>query len=72
MYQLLNDLSQALSGPFLSMVDESKEIPLLGAFILGLVGALAPCQLTGNMGAITFYGNKSIQTNNHWVEAFFL
>ncbi|TCJ02030.1 sulfite exporter TauE/SafE family protein [Cytobacillus praedii] len=71
MYQLLNDLSQALSGPFLSMVDESKEIPLLGAFILGLVGALAPCQLTGNMGAITFYGNKSIQTNNHWVEAFF-
>lgn len=71
MYQLLSDLSQALSDPFLSMVDESKEIPMLGAFILGLVGALAPCQLTGNMGAITFYGNRTIQTNKQWVEVFF-
>ncbi|WP_313799305.1 sulfite exporter TauE/SafE family protein [Cytobacillus sp.] len=71
MYQLLSDLSQALSGPFLSMVDESKEIPMLGAFILGLLGALAPCQLTGNMGAITFYGNRTIQTNKQWIEVFF-
>lgn len=71
MYQLLSDLSQALSGPFLSMVDESKEIPMLGAFILGLVGALAPCQLTGNMGAITFYGNRTIQTNKQWIDVFF-
>lgn len=71
MYQLLSDLSQALSGPFLSMVDESKEIPMLGAFILGLIGALAPCQLTGNMGAITFYGNRTIQTNKQWIEVFF-
>ncbi|MBP2239753.1 cytochrome c biogenesis protein CcdA [Cytobacillus eiseniae] len=71
MYQLLSELSQMLSSPFLSIVEESKEIPLLGAFILGLVGALAPCQLTGNIGAITFYGNKSIQTKNQWFEAFF-
>ena len=71
MYQLLNELSQLLSSPFLSMVNESKEIPLLGAFILGIIGALAPCQLTGNIGAITFYGNKSLQSKSQWAEAIF-
>ncbi|WP_405027703.1 hypothetical protein [Lentibacillus songyuanensis] len=37
-----------------------KQLPLLFSFFLGVVGAVAPCQLTGNISAITIYGI------NHW------
>ncbi len=41
------------------------------ALLLGLIGALAPCQITGNMSAITFYGNKTLQMKNNWQEILF-
>ncbi|WP_421379686.1 sulfite exporter TauE/SafE family protein [Bacillus salacetis] len=41
------------------------------AFILGIVGTLAPCQFTGNIGAITLYGNKSLQKGLAWSEVAF-
>jgi cytochrome c-type biogenesis protein len=71
MYQVLSDLSRLLSQPFYSMIYESNQIPLLAAFVLGLIGALAPCQLTGNISAITYYGNQSLQTNKQWVDVIF-
>jgi len=73
MYQVFNQISQFLSGPFFSLVNQSEQIPILASFLLGLVGALAPCQLTGNLGAITYYGNRSLQTRSQWVDiAFFI
>jgi cytochrome c-type biogenesis protein len=71
MYQILSDISQFLSSPFFNMVNGTKQFPLLAALVLGLIGALAPCQLTGNIGAITFYGNRSIQSKHQWVEIGF-
>ncbi|WP_043933738.1 urease accessory protein UreH domain-containing protein [Bacillus sp. EB01] len=71
MYQILSDISNFLSSPFHAMVSGTESIPLLAAFILGIVGALAPCQLTGNISAITFYGNKSMQTAGQLVDALF-
>lgn len=71
MYQLLSDISQLLSSPFFSIINNTKQVPLLAAFILGLIGALAPCQLTGNMGAITYYGNRSLQLKKQWIEVSF-
>jgi cytochrome c-type biogenesis protein len=71
MYQLLSDISQLLSSPFISIINHTKQIPMLAAFILGLIGALAPCQLTGNMGAITIYGNRSLQLKKQWIEVIF-
>ena len=71
MYQILSEISRVLSTPFFTIVNETKQFPLLAALILGLIGALAPCQLTGNIGAITFYGNRSIQTKHQWVEIVF-
>lgn len=71
LYQILNDISQLLSRPFFSIVNETTQIPLLAAFVLGLIGALAPCQLTGNIGAITFYGNRSLQLNKQCVDVLF-
>jgi cytochrome c-type biogenesis protein len=69
MYSILSSVSQFLSSPFVILLNETKQLPLLAAFFLGLVGALAPCQLTGNISAITFYGNKNLQTKQHWIEA---
>ena len=37
------------------VANATKSTPLLFAFLLGLVGTLAPCQLTGNISAITLY-----------------
>lgn len=53
------------------MVNSTERIPILFAFILGIVGAMAPCQFTGNLGAITIYGNKSLQNKIAWKEILF-
>jgi cytochrome c-type biogenesis protein len=71
MYQFLSDLSRLLSQPFYDMIYVHNQIPLLAAFVLGIIGALAPCQLTGNITAITFYGNRSLQKKNQWSDAMF-
>lgn len=71
MYQLFSEFSNFLSGPFFTLVNQTKQIPFLASFLLGLVGALAPCQLTGNIGAITYYGNRSLQTKSQWIEISF-
>ncbi len=42
--------------------------PILAALFLGLVGAVAPCQFTGNLGAIAIYGNRSLQNNIPWFQ----
>lgn len=71
MYELFSQISSILSQPFLNMVRSTEGIPLLFAFLLGIVGASAPCQFTGNLGAITVYGNKSIQKRIAWSELLF-
>ncbi len=71
MYQILSDISTILSSPFINIINDTKQIPILAALILGLIGALAPCQLTGNIGAITIYGNRSLLTKHQWVEIGF-
>jgi cytochrome c-type biogenesis protein len=61
MYNLLSKISSLLSQPFFSIANSLESWPIVFALLLGLVGALAPCQLTGNISAITLYGNSSIQ-----------
>lgn len=39
--------------------------------MLGIVGAMVPCQFTGNIGAITLYGNRSVQTGIAYKEILF-
>jgi len=70
MYEILSSISRLLSNPIVTLMYESKQIPLLASFSLGIIGALAPCQLTGNISAIIYYGNKSLQTKKQWNEAF--
>lgn len=53
-------------SPLMDVTNATKSIPLLFAFLLGIVGTLAPCQLTGNISAITIYGNQSLQKGHIW------
>lgn len=71
MYEFFSTISNFLSQPLINIVLNTRDIPIIFAFILGLVGALAPCQFTGNLGAITLYGNKSFQMNVAWKEVVF-
>ncbi|QTM99061.1 sulfite exporter TauE/SafE family protein [Sediminibacillus dalangtanensis] len=67
MYQFFSQISNWLSDPFYHLALTWEGIPLFSAFILGIVGAVAPCQFTGNIGAITIYGNRSLQEKIPWV-----
>lgn len=67
MYQFFNSISNLLGDPFLNLARHWESIPLFSAFLLGLVGALAPCQFTGNIGAVTIYGNRSLQNKIPWI-----
>lgn len=71
MYDFFNQISNAMIQPFLNLARSFESIPILFAFLLGIVGAMAPCQFTGNIGAMTLYGNKSLQKELAWVDVFF-
>lgn len=71
MYGMMSKISQTISEPLTILVHSFADDPLIYAVLLGLIGAVAPCQLTGNMSAITFYGNRTVQMKNDWVEILF-
>lgn len=71
MYGLLSTISDRISQPLTALIDSNADNPLLFTLLLGLAGAVAPCQLTGNMSAITFYGNRTVQLKDDWKEVFF-
>ncbi|MGE8035905.1 sulfite exporter TauE/SafE family protein [Lysinibacillus sp. NPDC093692] len=71
MYSLISKISQTISEPITVFLNAYEHSPFIIAILLGLVGALAPCQLTGNMSAITFYGNRSLRMKNNWQEIVF-
>ena len=52
-YVTLSRLSALLAGP-LGELSTRLELPLLSPFLFGLVGAVAPCQLTTNASAMAY------------------
>lgn len=71
MYSILSTISQFISEPLTQFVQGYEHSALMMAILLGLIGAFAPCQLTGNMSAITFYGNRTLQKSSNWQEIMF-
>lgn len=71
MYGFLANISAAITQPVSALIHSYEQYPLLVAFLLGLIGAVAPCQITGNMSAITLYGNRSIQFKSDFREIGF-
>jgi len=71
MYNALTEVSRIVSGPISSFLHSYEHSPIIVAILLGLIGALAPCQLTGNMSAITLYGSRTIQIKENWHEVVY-
>lgn len=71
MYQFFSQISNLLSQPLINIGLSTASIPILSAFVLGVVGAVAPCQFAGNLGAITLYGNQSLQKSVAWKGVLF-
>ncbi|EXX87935.1 cytochrome C biosynthesis protein [Paenibacillus darwinianus] len=67
MYTILSEISSFLSGPFLEAADSNTAV--LAALFLGFIGSVAPCQISANVAAITFFGNRHIQSRLSWAEA---
>src|SRR5699024_4389288 len=70
MFNFFNQISSTLSGPIQELAYGFEQFPLIFAFFLGVVGAVAPCQLTSNVSAITIYGNKSLVDKVPWLHVF--
>ncbi|HGH7175966.1 TPA: sulfite exporter TauE/SafE family protein [Bacillus wiedmannii] len=66
MFSTISEWSYQLMSPLMDVANATKSVPLLFAFLLGVVGTLAPCQLTGNISAVTLYGNQSLQKGHAW------
>ncbi|MDV6378674.1 sulfite exporter TauE/SafE family protein [Sporosarcina sp. GW1-11] len=68
MYSFLSSISQLITEPVNTLLLSFENNPVIVALLLGLLGAVAPCQLTGNMSAVTLYGNRSIQLKENLAE----
>ena len=71
MFEYVEMISQWLRSPFMNMAEGAESLPFLYALVLGLVGALAPCQFSGNLSAITLYGTRSVKEGISWSNTFF-
>ncbi|MBI4013909.1 MAG: sulfite exporter TauE/SafE family protein [Candidatus Rokubacteria bacterium] len=56
-YLLLSRFSAALTVPVSDLAD-GVELPLLTVLLFGVVGAIAPCQLTTNLSAMAYVGSR--------------
>ncbi|MGH8546500.1 MAG: sulfite exporter TauE/SafE family protein [Gammaproteobacteria bacterium] len=66
-YVLLSQVSVALSVPVKQMAD-GLQLPILAVLLIGLVGALSPCQLTTNLSAMAYVSRRAGE-GQVWSEA---
>lgn len=70
MFEVFNQIGNLVLGPLMDMALGFEHIPFIFAFFLGLVGAVAPCQLTSNISAVAIYGNKSLVEKVPWAHVW--
>lgn len=70
MYDLYNKVGSFFSEPFWQIAYKYESFPIIFALIIGLVGAMAPCQFTGNLGALTIYGQQTFKGKVPWKQIF--
>ncbi|GGF96202.1 urease accessory protein UreH domain-containing protein [Paenibacillus abyssi] len=66
MYSFWSEISSFLSEPFLHASESSTA--LIAALLLGFVGSVAPCQISANVAAITYFGNRHALSKLTWPE----
>ncbi|MED1646137.1 sulfite exporter TauE/SafE family protein [Brevibacillus agri] len=60
-YSFINQIGVWFSGPITDLYyGMGEQVPLMGALLLGIIGAFAPCQLTGNVAAFTVFGRNAV------------
>ncbi|MGG0938662.1 sulfite exporter TauE/SafE family protein [Brevibacillus centrosporus] len=60
-YSYLYQFGSWITKPFSDLYyGMGEQVPLIGALLLGMIGAFAPCQLSGNVAAFTVFGKKVI------------
>jgi cytochrome c biogenesis protein CcdA len=64
-YALLSQWSAQVGEP-LQQVLRSQNLPAVSALLLGLIGAVAPCQVTANAGAIAFVSQAGSEQRPLW------
>src|SRR2546421_9801794 len=62
-YSFLNTLNAALSYPLGSFSDQLG-LPAVTALILGLIGALSPCQLSTNAAALAYVNRRTDESRS--------
>ncbi len=68
MYSILSDIGLTITKPISIFLNSYEHSAIIIAILTGLIGAFAPCQLTGNLSAITLYGTRTIRMDNNWGE----
>ncbi|CAM3551394.1 sulfite exporter TauE/SafE family protein [Marinicrinis lubricantis] len=68
MYSFFSKISAFLSEPFVNAAN--TDIAFLAALFLGFVGSVAPCQMSANVAAITYFGQRQAQARLSWPETF--
>ena len=66
-YLVLSQFSAGLSVPVSDLADR-VDLPILTVVLFGLVGAVAPCQLTSNLTAMAYVGRR-LGEGRPWREA---
>jgi hypothetical protein len=56
-YILLSQVAYSLYGPINGWID-ALQIPVLSAFLFGVLGSLSPCQMTGNLAAASYAAQR--------------
>ncbi|MED4779379.1 sulfite exporter TauE/SafE family protein [Brevibacillus choshinensis] len=60
-YSFLNQIGLWFSKPVSDLYyGIGEQTPLIGALLLGIIGAFAPCQMSGNVAAFTVFGKRVI------------
>jgi cytochrome c-type biogenesis protein len=59
LYEFFSMISSIVSQPFSNAAN--SDIALMAALFLGFIGSVAPCQISANVAAITYFGNRQFQ-----------
>jgi cytochrome c-type biogenesis protein len=66
MYSFFSKISAVLSEPFANAAN--TDIAFLAALFLGFIGSVAPCQMSANVAAIAYFGNRQAKEKLSWIE----
>ena len=67
-YGWLSGLTNSLSGPIGGLAD-SLNLPFASALLFGILGAVAPCQLSASVAALAFVTRDTAHPSHVWGRA---